>query len=163
MNIALIGFMATGKTSVGKELARLRGMHYSDTDALIEQEAGITISEIFNRYGEKYFRDLETKIISQSVQLDNQVITLGGGAVLRPENMDVLERNSIIVCLTATPEVIYERVKDDTTRPLLQVPDPQAKIRELLTQRAPYYQRCNLMVDTSELTIPQIVARISVF
>jgi shikimate kinase len=160
MNIAVTGFMGTGKSVVGKALAKKLGWEFFDTDSMIEAETGVSISEIFARRGEPYFRDLETETIRLLCLLEKTVISCGGGAVLRPENMEELESSSVIICLTATPEIIFERVKNDVNRPLLQGNDPQKKIRELLEQRKEQYKRCHIMIDTGPLSIEATVEKI---
>ncbi|MCD5391059.1 shikimate kinase [candidate division NPL-UPA2 bacterium] len=159
-NIVLLGFMGTGKTAVGKKLARKLKMEYLDVDDLIEEEAGIPISEIFSRFGEERFRNLESKMVEKVSQYDNKVMATGGGIVLRKENMDSLRRNGILVCLTATPEVILERTKGEHHRPLLEVDYPLATIKELLKFRAPYYAQADYSLDTSSLTIDQVVEEV---
>ncbi|MFA5857491.1 MAG: shikimate kinase [Elusimicrobiota bacterium] len=161
MNIVLSGFMGTGKTAVGKELGKRLNMIVVDTDTVIEQRAGMTVSNIFASKGEPEFRKLESEVIFDLAQRDTQVITLGGGAVLRAENMYNLEYNGVVVCLTARAEVIYNRIKNDTARPLLQKPDPLAEITRLLSARESYYKRCRTMVDTSELTVKEVVDKIA--
>ena len=136
-NIALVGFMGTGKTSVGQRLAERLKMPLIDTDDVIEQDGGIAIADIFARHGELYFRDLESVAVRKVADLDNHVISTGGGVVLRTSNMEMLKRNGVVFCLTATPEEIWQRVRHQTHRPLLQTPNPLAKIRQLLTERAP--------------------------
>ena len=148
MNIVLIGIMGTGKTATGKALAAKLGWQFFDTDEMIEKEAGMTVSEIFARRGEACFRDMETQAIRLLSVLDKTVIACGGGAVLRRENMDELERNGVIVCLSAAPEVIVERVRKSGNRPLLKVADPLAKIRELERARSEFYRRCHVTIDT---------------
>lgn len=160
MNIALTGFMGTGKTVVGRVLAERLGWEFVDVDAAIEQNAEMSVADIFARFGENGFRDRETQAIKKLSALDHKVFSCGGGAVLRAENMDLLEKSGIVVCLTAAPEVIFARLKGNTTRPLLRVPDPLAKIRDMLVQRAPFYRRCSLTVATDNLTPALISDRI---
>lgn len=147
-NIVLTGFMGTGKTEVGKILAQRLGYTFLDADSIIEQEQKMSITEIFRQHGEPYFRDIESDVIRRLSERDRVVISTGGGAVLRQENMDNLRKKGIIVCLTASPETILERTSNDNTRPLLQVEDPLKKIKELLEFRRPYYERSDIMVDT---------------
>jgi len=160
MNIVLTGFMGTGKSEVGKRLAKALGYKFIDTDELIEKEAKLRITEIFERKGEPFFRDLETITIKRVASMDKAVIAAGGGAVLRKENMDVLEKTGVVVCLRAAPEKIIERLKGDETRPLLKVKDPLAKIKEILDSRQKYYERCSISVDTSVLSPEEIVREI---
>src|SRR3989339_348567 len=151
MNLVLTGFMGTGKSAVGKIVAEKLGWQYFDTDQIIEEETDCKITEIFAKKGEPYFRDLETKTVKLLCMLYKSVISCGGGVELRSENMDELERTGVVVCLTASPETIFERTKGDT-RPLLQVKDPLAKINEMIAARMPHYRRCRLMIDTTGLT-----------
>lgn len=148
--------MGTGKTVVGRALAERLGWEFVDVDAAIEQDAGMPVADIFAQLGEAGFRDRETQAIKKLSALDHKVLSCGGGAVLRAENMGLLEQAGVIVCLTAAPEIIFTRLKGNTTRPLLQVPDPQAKIRDMLAERAPFYRRCSVTVATDNLTPAQI-------
>ncbi len=159
-NIVLLGFMGTGKTAAGKKVARKLKMEYLDVDDLIEEEAGILISEIFSRFGEEHFRDLESKMVERVAQYENKVMATGGGIVLRKENMDNLRKGGILLCLTATPEVILERTKDEHHRPLLEVDYPLVTIKELLKFRAPYYAQADYSLDTSSLTIDQVAEEV---
>jgi shikimate kinase len=118
-NIILTGFMGVGKTSIGTRLARDLGYTFVDTDELIEADQKTTITEIFAQKGEPYFRDVETRIIKTVLENGNQVVSTGGGAVIRDENREVFKEAGLVVCLTARPEVIYERIKHETHRPLL--------------------------------------------
>jgi len=157
MNIVLTGFMATGKTVVGKLLAEKIGFQYIGTDELIEKQTNMKISEIFAVYGEPYFRDIETEIVRKVSEFDNYVIATGGGVVLRKENMDLLEKNGIIINLTASPDKIYERAKKSNERPLLNIPDPKSEIIRLLNMREPYYKRCNFRINTDNLSVEEVV------
>lgn len=147
-NIVLTGFMGTGKTEVGAALSRLLGWRLVDVDEEIEAAGGMAIKEIFKRHGEPAFRDMETKAIKDVSERKNLVISTGGGAVLRQENMDALRKHGVIVCLTADPETILERTGKNSERPLLQVEDPIKKIKELLDFRMPYYEKADFMVRT---------------
>src|SRR5512139_4026990 len=152
-NIILTGFMGVGKTSVGTRLARDLGYAFVDTDELIEADQKITITEIFSNFGEPYFRDVETRVISRVLEDGSQVVSTGGGAVLREENRRAFKENGVTICLTAHPESIYARIRHETHRPLLQVPDPLAKIRDLLAAREPFYRQADFVIDTSERTV----------
>ncbi len=160
MNISLIGFMGTGKTSAGKLLAKKLRMQYVDTDKVIEKKAGMRVPEIFSNFGEPYFRELEAKAVKEVSEKNNQVISCGGGVVLREENTRNLKRRGPVVCLTASPETIYARIKHETHRPLLNVPDPEKRIRELLEMRAPFYAKADYVIDTTELSVEQVVEKI---
>ncbi len=159
-NIILTGFMGVGKTRVGKKLAGDLGYTFVDIDKLIEDDQRMTITSIFSKRGEPYFRDVETRIILQVMEGDRQVISTGGGAVIRDKNREAFKRAGLVVCLTARPEVIYERIKNETHRPLLQTPDPEGKIRELLDSRAGFYSQADVIIDTSSKTVDDVITAI---
>ena len=158
MNIVLTGFMGTGKTVVGKKLVKKLGKkwRYIDTDERIEMRAGMKISDIFSRHGEPYFRDMETNIIRKVSEFDNCVIATGGGVVLRKENMDMLEKNGVVINLKATPETIYNRISSSKDRPLLNKPEPMAEIVKMLDYREPFYKRCRLSINTDQVSAEEI-------
>lgn len=160
MNIVLTGFMGTGKTSVGKFLAGHLNWQFVDTDEIIERDCGRKISEIFIDRGEKYFRDVESSVVELVSLFNKAVIACGGGVVLRPQNMDALSKNGVIVHLFTRAEKILEYTKTSRNRPILNVPDPLAKIRELMRIREPYYKRCNLSIDTTDVGIEEIAKKI---
>ncbi len=147
-NIVLTGFMGTGKTEVGRILSRKLGYVLVDADTEIEKEQGMTITDIFKQYGEPKFRDIEADVIRRLSEMENAVISTGGGAVLRQDNMDNLRKNGVVICLTASPETILKRTSNNNDRPLLQVEDPLKKIKELLEFRKPYYEKADIMIDT---------------
>ncbi len=157
-NIILTGFMGVGKTSVGTRLARDLGFTFVDTDALIEADQKITITEIFSTFGEPYFRDTETRIVKQTLENERQVVSTGGGAVIRDANRKLFKENGITICLQARPEVIYGRIKHETHRPLLQVPDPLARIRDLLASRETFYRQADIIIDTSEKSVDDVIS-----
>ncbi|HNS49383.1 MAG TPA: shikimate kinase [bacterium] len=157
MKIVLTGFMGTGKTAVGKILARRLGYRFLDTDDLIEARAGRPISEIFNRDGETAFRLLESEVIASLAEADRTVIATGGGAVLDPENMTNLGSNGLIFALLADPAEIARRTASQRHRPLLNVPDRETRIREMLKKRLPYYQRAGQCLETTGRT-PEAIA-----
>ena len=156
-NIVLIGFMGSGKSTVGKILARKLSRKVVDTDDVIEKTAGMSIKEIFEKFGEAYFRELERKAVKKVSKLEGHIIITGGGVVLNRENMQNLRKRGIIVYLHADPEVIYERVKKTDKRPLLNVKNPIKRIKELLEFRKELYGEHDIKVDTSRLT-PEEVA-----
>jgi len=159
-NIILTGFMGVGKTSVGTRLARDLGYRFVDTDDLIEADQKITITEIFSSFGEAYFRDAETRVIRQVLDGEGQVIATGGGAVIRDENRRAFKEGGMTICLTARPEVVFERIRHEIHRPLLQVPDPLGRIRELLNERERYYHQADLIIDTSDKTVDEVIDEI---
>jgi len=163
MNIVLTGMMGTGKTVIGKKLAEKLNMKYISTDEMIEKDVGMPIPEIFKKRGEPYFRDVETKAVKCVAMLDNFVIDTGGGVVQKSENMEELERNGVIVCLTASPEVILKRTSRTDYRPLLSVDDPESEIRKLLKKRERFYKRCGRLIDTSNKGIEEVVNEIIKF
>ncbi|MDH5174339.1 MAG: AAA family ATPase [Elusimicrobiota bacterium] len=163
MNIVLTGMMGTGKTVVGKKLAQKLNMKYISTDEMIEKDAGMSVPKIFKRKGEPYFRDVETKAVKCVAMLDNFVIDTGGGVVQRSENMEELERNGPIICLTASPEAILKRTSKTNYRPLLNVDSPVREVKKLLKKRKKFYKRCNRMIDTSNKGIEEVVDEIIKF
>lgn len=155
-NIVLVGFMGSGKTSVGLELARRLGWEFVDTDALVERKAGRSIAEIFAQEGERTFRLLESEAVREAASRRGAVIATGGGAVLSPENREVLRSSGIVVFLNASADVLYRRVLHETHRPLLRVPDPVGRIRELLEARLPFYVQADLVVETDGHTVEEV-------
>lgn len=159
-NVYLVGFMGTGKTAVGKALAKREGLTFLDLDDLIVEKEGTQIVEIFEKMGEPYFRDLESEVLTETTDKEGLVVACGGGIVLNGRNISLMEAAGLVVCLDATAEVIYERTKEFAHRPLLNVKDPQAKIKELLDKRAPFYAKVKTHVATSDLSIEDVVNRI---
>ncbi|NOZ77072.1 MAG: shikimate kinase, partial [Euryarchaeota archaeon] len=159
-NIVLTGFMGAGKSSVGRALAGKTGMPVVDTDEEVEKEAGRTVAEIFETRGEEGFRELESRVVARVSALEGHIIVTGGGVVLRKENMEALRKNGVIFYLSAPPEVIYGRVKDQRHRPLLRVEDPLGRIRELLEHRAPFYADHDFAIDTSDLTVDEVAEEV---
>lgn len=173
MNIIVTGFMGTGKTSVGKLLARRLGWHFVDVDKLIEAGAKMPIAKIFaersvrpgdrgKRAGEAVFRRLERRHIGRVVRGRHQVIATGGGAFVDPRNRARLRATGCVVCLTAKPRTILARVGQQIrTRPLLVGhANPLSRIQALLAQRAPAYAQADVTIDTSDLTVDDVVNRI---
>lgn len=139
-NIAIIGFMGTGKTTVSSALSKITRLKEIDVDAYIVEKAKMSISEIFEKYGEEYFRNLETESLREIANNKNQIISCGGGAVLKDENVDILKNSGTIVLLTATPETIFDRVKDHTHRPILNNDMSLSHVKSLMEKREPRYQ-----------------------
>lgn len=161
MNVVLTGFMGTGKTAVGKELARALRMKFINTDDLIEEESKLTIPQIFDKFGEEHFRQIEREMVARVSNLDNYVISTGGGVVLDPDNIQDLKRNGIVVCLKASPDAILKRTSSEKHRPLLEGAKPKEKIEKLLSYREPYYSiSADYTIDTSSPPVDKIVAEI---
>lgn len=147
-NIVLTGFMGTGKTEVGKILSQRLGYNLIDVDSEIEKEQKMTITEIFKQHGETMFREVESDIIKRFSEIENAVLSVGGGAVLKQENINNLRKKGIIICLTASPETIFKRISNNDDRPLLKVKNPLQKIKELLDLRRSYYEKADVIIDT---------------
>jgi shikimate kinase len=159
-NIALIGFMGTGKSSVGQLVAAQLHFSFVDTDELIQSRAGKSIPEIFSQAGEQTFRDLETQLVSELSHAQRTVISTGGGLAANPANLASLKQHALVVCLWASPEAIWERVRDQIHRPLLQSPDPLGKIRELLQAREPFYRQADALVNTEQRSAKEVAQNV---
>lgn len=161
-NIILIGFMGCGKSTVGIKLSYRVRRAMEDTDKLIEKEEGRTISEIFASDGEGYFRNLETECLKKLIQTaNNKIISVGGGLPVREENHALLKELGTVIYLRATPETIYERVKHDTTRPLLQCENPLERIRVLLQERSGIYEKVSdVIIDVDNKDFEAILEEI---
>lgn len=159
-NIYLVGFMATGKTAVGKELARKKKLRFLDLDELIELRERRTISDIFAKDGEPCFRRIERRTLKEVAREKGFVVACGGGIVIDPENIRIMKDSGKVICLQATPEVILKRTSGCAHRPLLNVSDPRKQIELLLKLRAPYYAQADKTIDTSKLSIAQVVQSI---
>lgn len=159
-NLALIGFMGTGKSSVGRMAAMQ--LHYDlvDTDELIERRAGKTITRIFTEDGEPAFRSIERNLVAEMAGWKKKVISTGGGLAANDDNLASLKRHALVVCLWASPEAIYERVKTQSHRPLLQGPDPLGKIRELLEQRTRFYKQADVLVHTGTRSVREVTQHV---
>ncbi|MDO8770632.1 MAG: shikimate kinase [Burkholderiaceae bacterium] len=148
VRIALVGLPGSGKSTIGRQLARRLGLAFLDTDQLIEQRLGCSIREYFEREGEASFRDIEQAIIDEVTQTHDGVISTGGGSVLRPANREHLHQRSQVVYLRSSPEEIFRRLRHDTNRPLLQVDDPLSRLRDLYEVRDPLYREtAHFMVE----------------
>ena len=159
MNIILTGFMGTGKTAVGKRLAKRLGWQFVDVDQLIEASAQMPITKIFTQRGEAVFRRLERRYINRVIHGRHQVVATGGGAFVDPANRARLRLSGPVICLTAKPERILERVgRRIEVRPLLAgAADPLGRTRTLLTQRERAYAQADLAIDTSGLSVDEVV------
>lgn len=160
-NVALIGFMGTGKSCVGRGVAELLDFAFVDTDQLIVSRTGKTIAEIFAQDGEAAFRVLEANVLADLAQLRRNVIATGGGLPAQPGNLAALKTHALVVCLWATPETIYERVREHSHRPLLNQPDPQQRIRELLAVREPHYREADVLVSTELRSVREVALQVA--
>lgn len=165
-SLVLIGFMGTGKSTLGKVLARRLQLPLLDLDSLIVQEQQMEISDIFARYGEERFRQIEHEILCRYAVQTDCIISPGGGAVLRAENRAVMKEHCWVVSLVARPEVLLQRVNRDTTvRPVLEQREPgQTKlqrIEQVLAQRMPCYQEANLQLDTSDCSVEMLADQVT--
>lgn len=156
-NIVLIGFMGTGKSTIARELAKTHQMNIVEMDEEIVRRRGKSIADIFEEEGEEYFRDLETALLKELQTKENQVISCGGGAVLREENVRVMKKNGCVVLLTALPQTIYERVKNNTDRPILQGNMNVEYIASLMEKRREKYEKAaDIVIATDGKNVSQI-------
>ncbi|HEX3625226.1 MAG TPA: shikimate kinase [Verrucomicrobiae bacterium] len=159
-NIALIGFMGTGKTSVGRLVAEQLHFDYLDTDEMIQSATGKTIAEIFSTNGEPTFRELEATTVLELAGKTRTVISAGGGLPMNSDNLASLKSHALVVCLWASPAKIWERVKNQTHRPLLQDQDPQKKISELLAARVPFYKQADILLNTESRSLREVAQQV---
>lgn len=147
-----------GKSTIGRHLARRLGRDFADSDAVIERRIGCSIREFFDREGEARFRDVEQAVIDELVQTPNTVVATGGGAVLREANRLALSRHAVVVYLRSNPDDLYRRLRHDSKRPLLQVADPLARLREMHAVRDPLYREvAHFSIDTGRPSVPTLV------
>jgi shikimate kinase len=160
VNLALVGFMGTGKTSVGRLVAEQLHFDFFDTDDLIQIRTGRSIVDIFAKDGEPAFRALERQIVGELAGRKNTVISTGGGLPTNLENLEALKTHALVVCLWASPEKIWERVRYQSHRPLLHDPDPQKKVHELLEARAPFYRQADVLINTDQRSAREVAQQI---
>src|SRR5882672_8360970 len=155
-NLALIGFMGTGKSSVGRLVAVQLHYDFVDTDELIEKRGDKTVTQIFAQEGEGRFREIEQQLVAEMAGWRRKVIATGGGLAANDANLASLKQHSLLVCLWAPAEAIWERVRNQAHRPLLQDPDPLSRIRVLLAERTPYYRQADVLVNTGMRSIKEV-------
>lgn len=160
MNLVLTGFMGTGKSAVGRQVADQLRVPFRDVDVEIEKRAGKTIADIFVHEGEDAFRQLESDVIVEITRMDRQVIATGGGALMNAKNCQALETNGVLVCLRARTGTLLERLKDDVTRPLLAGENLEQKMARLMKDRQAVYDLCPIQLDTDNKTIIQVAEEI---
>lgn len=152
----------SGKSTIGRHLARARHLEFVDSDHVIEARIGCSIREYFAEVGEPAFRDIEAQVIADLARRPGIVLATGGGAVLREENRRALRAGTRVVYLRAHPDDLARRLSRDTARPMLQVADPRQRLRELFAQRDPLYRECaHFSVDTARKSVPMLVGLIS--
>jgi len=152
--------MAVGKSAVGRALAKRLKLRFVDLDRVIEKSEQMKVKDIFSRKGEAYFRRLEKQKLAQVLEQENQIIATGGGVVMDEDNVKLLRERSLLVCLTASAEVLLKRAGPGAKRPLLKGGDRRERIEELLKQREKNYAQAHAAIDTSDLTIEEIVEKI---
>jgi shikimate kinase len=159
--LALVGLPGSGKSTVGRQLARRLQLNFIDSDHAIEQRLGCSIREYFEVEGEERFRDIETEVIQDLLAADFGVVSTGGGSVLRPKNRELLRAKAKVFYLRASPDEVFKRLKYDQNRPLLQVADPLARLRELYRVRDPLYREtAHHVVETGRPKITNMVHNI---
>lgn len=159
-NLALIGFMGSGKTSVGRLVADQLHFEFLDTDELIEARVGKSINEMFGEIGEAAFRDLEHRVVQELAIRTMTVISTGGGLPVNPDNLVSLKEHSLVVCLWASAEKSWERVRNQTHRPLLKDPDAPGRIRALLAEREKFYRQADVLVNTEWRSIREVAQQV---
>jgi len=159
-NIIITGFMGTGKSVVAKELARKLKMEFIDMDRIVEEHHGMSISDIFTRYGERYFRAQENKLAKELFQKENMVIATGGGTLLSSDNARILSQRGQTICLYADSQTIYNRVKRKNNRPLLKGENVLSEINRLLEERKKIYDNIKWKIDTTNFTTQEVVDKI---
>lgn len=161
MNIILVGLPGSGKTTIGRQLARRLGLPFVDSDQVIEARLGCSIREYFEREGEDAFRDLEQTVLDELSQQHQGVLSTGGGSVLRPVNRQRLHERGHVVYLRSAPEDVYRRLRHDKSRPLLQVQDPLARLRALYEARDPLYREAaHLVLETGRPSVAALVGKL---
>ena len=159
-NLYLIGFMGTGKSTIGRQVASQLGLQFMDSDQAIEDAEGRSIADIFQTEGEAAFRKLERQFVESGHPTTGCLVSCGGGLVTQPGMMERLRELGIVVCLQASAETIYERTKTNAKRPLLQVDDPLGRIREMLKQREPFYRKASTHVLTDGRCIGDVASHV---
>jgi len=152
--------MGTGKSALGRRMAEMMGMRFFDSDDVIARNAGKPVAQIFTEDGEAEFRRLERDYIEQGHPARGCVIALGGGLITQPRMIETLRAKGVLVCLCASPETILQRTRGNSQRPLLNVPDPEARIRQLLAEREPFYQRAGTCITTDGRSLGDLLAHL---
>lgn len=161
MNIVLVGFMGSGKTSAGRMLAEKTGRKFVDVDSIIESEHNMEVREIFSRFGEERFRELESEAVKKAAAGDGMVISTGGGAVLAPANTAALRKNGVLVWLMVSPEEALKRTAAAGTRPLLEADDRAEAAGRLLESRKQAYEESDYSVETTGRSLDEVVEELT--
>jgi shikimate kinase len=157
-SIALVGLPGSGKSTIGRQLARRLSLSFNDSDHVIEHRLGCSIRDFFEREGEDRFRDFEESVIDELSKADGAVLSTGGGAVLRPANRQRLQERCQVVYLRSAPEEVFRRLRHDRNRPLLQVADPLQRLRDLFAVRDPLYREtAHFVIDTGRPSVATLV------
>ena len=159
-NLILLGMMGAGKSTLGKIVAKKQGLKFIDTDRNVEKNNGMKIDEIFNKKGEKFFREEEEKVVMESIQNENCVIALGGGAFINKTIRDHVLKKSISIWLDADLKILRERIRLNKKRPLLNVKNDKLKLSQLYNERKDIYKLADHKIDCSKLTKIDIVKKI---
>ena len=150
MNISLIGMMGSGKTCIGELLAKLLNMSFVDTDEQIIKSEKTSINQIFAQKGETYFREIETATLKNVLNFNNQIISTGGGIIKSDENLSLLKEKSLVFYLKASPDILFERIKNNKERPLLNVENMKDKIKTILQERISQYEKAQYIIVTDD-------------
>jgi shikimate kinase len=161
VNLALIGFMGTGKTSVGRLVAEQLHFEFLDTDELIQSRTGRTIADIFALDGEPAFRALEQQVVLELAGHKRTLVSTGGGLPTNSTNLAALKKHALVICLWASAEKVWERISHQAHRPLLNDPDPRKKIQELLAVREPFYKQADVLVNTDLRTMREVAQQVA--
>jgi shikimate kinase len=159
-NLALIGFMGAGKSAVGRQVAGVLHFTFLDTDKVIEARAAKPVSDIFAQDGEPAFREWERRVVEELTLRAKTVIATGGGLPVNTANLASLKTHALVVCLWASPETIYERVRGHNHRPLLNGPEPLTRIHELLATREPFYRQADVLLNTEMRSVKEVAAHV---
>lgn len=160
-NIVLCGFMGSGKSTIGQMLSKKLSMPLIDTDLYIEEKLGMTIPRIFEEKGEEYFRQTETEVCRELSHTDGHIISTGGGTLLRAENAEAIREGGVIFLLNVSEQTVLQRLRSDTTRPLLQRKDKEKAVHDLMTKRMPLYKRAADHIIDAELIPDKVCEEIT--
>lgn len=163
-NLVLVGFSCSGKTTIGRLLARRLDLRFTDTDRLIEDAAGCTVPELFERDGEAAFRALEREVVARVCERSGQVISTGGGAFVDPTNSALLREGNLVIHLQVDARTVVERLRGSRSgrkRPLLDAPDPLQRVHDLMAQRRPAYERAHVTVTVDNRTQQELLAELT--